>query len=208
MRIQILTATAAVLMLSGCGSSDDSKGKATEAGAAAKTGALADTGEKAAVPAASSTTASAAPIKREAGNWKNEIKITKADIPGVPPETINMMKSAMAQASGMEMCLTQEEADKEDIAKKMSDESTSGAKCDYSKKEIAGGNLDVVATCTDQRGRKLDMKMKGTLGAKKVDMNVDVTGAAPNGKGQMNMVMQMTNTHIGECKAGAGKPAN
>ena len=65
----------------------------------------------------------------------------------------------------------------------------------------AGGKIDVAGTCT-QNGQTVDMAMTGTMAAKKTDVTVTTKGKVPTG-GDMEMVMQMTSSHTGPCKAPA-----
>ena len=127
--------------------------------------------------------------KREAGNWKTDVKLVKFEVPGMAPEMKTQMTQMMEAASGMDQCLTQEQVDKEDVAAELA---KGGGECKWSKKEVAG-------TCT-QNGQTVDMAMAGTMAAKKTDVTITTKGKMPTG-GDMEMVMQMTQTHTGPCKA-------
>ena len=134
--------------------------------------------------------------KREAGNWKTDVKLVKFEVPGMAPEMKTQMTQMMEGASGMDQCLTQEQVDKEDVAAELA---KGGGECKWSKKEVAGGKIDVAGTCT-QNGQTVDMAMAGTMAAKKTDVTITTKGKMPTG-GDMEMVMQMTQTHTGPCKA-------
>ncbi|MBR2173675.1 DUF3617 domain-containing protein [Sphingopyxis sp.] len=146
----------------------------------------------------SENAAASGPVKREAGNWKTDVKLVKFEMPGMPPEAKDQMTKMMEGASGMDQCFTQEQVDKEDIAAELA---KSGGECKWSKKEVAGSKIDVAGTCT-QNGQTVDMAMVGTMDAKKNDVTITTKGKAPTG-GDMEMVMQMTSTHTGPCKAPA-----
>ena len=135
-------------------------------------------------------------VKREAGNWKTDVKLVKFEVPGMAPEMKTQMTQMMEGASGMDLCLTQEQADKEDVAAELA---KGGGQCTWSKKDVAGGKIDVAGTCT-QNGQTVDMAMVGTMAAKKTDVTITTKGKMPTG-GDMEMVMQMTQTHTGPCKA-------
>ena len=135
-------------------------------------------------------------VKREAGNWKTDVKLVKFEVPGMPPEMKDGMTKMMEGASGMDQCLTQEQVDKEDVAAELA---KGGGECKWSKKEVGGGKIDVAGTCT-QNGQTVDMAMTGTMAAKKTDVTITTKGKVPTG-GDMEMVMQMTQTHTGPCKA-------
>ncbi len=145
------------------------------------------------------SSASSGPVKREAGSWQTDIKLIKADIPGMPPEMMDGMKKMMEGASGMKECLTKEAADKEDITKEMSKTSSQGAQCDFKKKDVSGGKIDVAGTCKAANGQAMDIAMTGTMEPKKTDLTISTKGAVPTGSGQMEMVMQVTSKHVGAC---------
>lgn len=141
-------------------------------------------------------------VKREAGNWKTDVKLVKFDVPGMPEEMKAGMKQMVEGASGMDQCFTQEQVDKEDIAAELSKGPGNGGECTWSKKDVDGGKIDVAGTCT-ANGQKVDMAMAGTMEAKKTDVTITTKGGLPNGGGNMEMVMQMTSVHTGPCKPGA-----
>ena len=149
----------------------------------------------------SKATNSDGPVKREAGNWKTDVKLVKFEVPGMPPEMKEGMAKMMEGASGMDQCFTQEQVDKEDIASELAKGPGNGGECKWSKKDIAGGKIDIAGTCT-ANGQTVDMAMNGTMEAKKSDVTITTKGKIPTG-GDMEMVMQMTSTHTGPCKAPA-----
>ena len=128
-----VAAIGALIAVSGCGKSDKS-------GAAASDG----------------------PVKREAGNWKTDVKLVKFEVPGMPAEAKDQMTKMMEGASGMDQCFTQEQVDKEDIAAELAKGPGNGGECKWSKKEVAGGKIDVAGTCT-ANGQTVDMAMAGTM---------------------------------------------
>lgn len=139
-------------------------------------------------------------VKREAGNWKTDIKLVKFEVPGMPPEMKDGMKQMMEGASGMDQCFTQEQVDKEDIAAELAKGPGNGDECTWSKKEVGGGKIDVAGTCK-ANGQTVDMAMSGTIEAKKNDVTITTKGKIPTG-GDMEMVLQMTSVHTGPCKPG------
>lgn len=142
------------------------------------------------------------PVKREAGNWRTELKLVNLDLPGMPPEMINGMKSMMEKVAAQDVCLTKEQAEKEDMANELAKQNSNGADCTFSRKNFAGGNVDIAGSCKDAGGRQVDMEMKGTIAARKTEVMLTATGAAPTGTGTMKMQMQINSTHTGPCKAG------
>src|SRR3546814_12339486 len=51
-------------------------------------------------------------VKREAGNWKTDVKLVKFEVTGMAPELKTQMTQMMAGASGMDLSLTQEQVDR------------------------------------------------------------------------------------------------
>ena len=167
--------------------------------------AIAALGVALAVAGCGKTENSDGPVKREAGNWKTDVKLVKFEVPGMPAEMKDGMAKMMEGASGMDQCFTQEQVDKEDVAAELAKGPGNGGECKWSKKDVAGGKIDVAGTCT-ANGQTVDMAMTGTMEAKKTDVTITTKGKVPTG-GDMEMVMQMTSTHTGPCKAGAAPTA-
>ena len=140
-------------------------------------------------------------VKREAGNWKTDVKLVKFEVPGMPPEMKDGMAKMIEGASGMDQCFTQEQVDKEDIAAELAKGPGNGGECTWSKKDIASGKIDIAGTCK-ANGQAVDMAMTGTMDPKKTDVTITTKGKVPTG-GDMEMVMQMTSSHTGPCKAPA-----
>lgn len=136
-------------------------------------------------------------VKREAGNWKTDVKLVKFEMPGVPDKVKDQMSKQFAAASGTEQCLTQEQADKEDVAGALS--KGYGEACTWSKNQIDSGKIDVAGTCT-RGAQKVELALTGTLDTKKTDVLVTSKGKSPMGGGDMEMQMQVTSTNIGSCK--------
>lgn len=162
-----VAAIGAALALGGCGKSDDT------------------------------ATSSTGTVKREAGNWKTDVKLVKFEMPGVPDNVKDQMSKQLAAASGTEQCLTQEQADKEDVAGALS--KGYGEACTWNKNQIGSGKIDVAGTCT-QGAQKVELALAGTVDAKKTDILVTSKGKSPMGGGDMEMQMQVTSTNIGPCK--------
>ncbi len=139
------------------------------------------------------------PEKREAGNWKTEVKMEKFNIEGLPPELKVAMEQQMAKSQVFEECLTEEQAAKEDIAGELSKNSGTG-KCTWSKNDVSGGKIDIAGTCTGPTGEKQELAMAGTVSSKKTDIRVTMKGNSPMGGGKMEAVMHAVGTHTGACK--------
>ncbi|SKB85013.1 DUF3617 domain-containing protein [Sphingopyxis flava] len=175
-----MAALGAALALAGCGKSDEA-GKAGDAADAAQ----AEGG------------ATAGLARREPGNWKTDVKLVKLDMPGAPGAVKDQMAKQFASAGSTETCLTQAEADQENLANVMSERF--GEACTWSKNEMRGSAIDVAGTCT-ANGQKVELAMAGTVTPDKTDVTITTKTAAPTG-GPVEMQMQVTNTRIGPCKA-------
>ena len=135
--------------------------------------------------------------KREAGNWANEVEIVKLEMPGMPPEVQQSMKTMMASNGATNYCLTPEEAAKDDLDSLLADGPGNGGECKWSKKDINGKNVDVAGTCT-QNGQSAELAMKGSIEATQSDMTITTKAQAPNGQ-PMEMVMRVKSKRTGAC---------
>ncbi len=133
------------------------------------------------------------PPKREAGNWKTEMKLVSLDMPGMPPA---MRDAALAQALPAQTeCLSKEAAAKEDPVTEM----TKGAgTCTFTKKNVSS-TVDVAGTCKGPDGKDISMVMTGTFSSKSINLDVESSGPAPTGTGTMKSKMKITGTHTGAC---------
>jgi hypothetical protein len=143
---------------------------------------------------------SAGPIKREAGSWKNTIVLQEFNVPGAPPELQSMMQNMMTAASKEEICLTPEQATKEDIAAELA-KSQSAEKCEFTKREVGGGAINVEATCKGQGGAPLKMTMTGKSAKTKTEVQMTMAGQGPTGA-DMVMTLSMGSERTGPCKKG------
>lgn len=144
------------------------------------------------------------PNKREPGKWKTEATLEQFEVTGVP----DAMKARMAglkdqmaaqlkSSASREECLTAEASAKEDVSKGLSDGLGNGT-CEFSKKEVGNGKLDVVGTCSSN-GQKMNMTMAGTMESKKVDVVMGVSSENKPGQPGMNMKVKIVSTHVGAC---------
>lgn len=144
----------------------------------------------------------AAPVKREAGNWKTSLELVKLETPGMPAELKAGMMQAMESMASRDQCFTQEQIDKEDIAAELAKGPGGGGECSWSKKNVGGGNVDIAGSCTNG-GETVDIMMNGTVAARKTDVTATIKGKDPTGGGDMEIVMRMKGEHTGPCKTPA-----
>lgn len=144
------------------------------------------------------------PGKREPGKWKMEASLEDLQITGVPDAMkaqMEGMKGQMEQQmkaqAAKEECLTPEAAAKEDVSKGFSD-SMGSSTCEWSKKNVSGGKIDVAGTCTSG-AQKMNLTMNGTVESKKVDVAMTMKSDAQAGQPGMSMKLKMVATHMGPC---------
>src|SRR3546814_11230206 len=113
-------------------------------------------------------------------------------MPGAPAAMKDQMAKQFASAGATETCLTQEQADQEDIANAMA--KGYGDACTWTKNAIGGGKIDVAGTCTPN-GQKADPAIAGTMEPKTTDLTTTTKTAAANGD-QMDMQLQVNRANI------------
>ncbi|MFC0683389.1 DUF3617 domain-containing protein [Novosphingobium clariflavum] len=137
------------------------------------------------------------------GQYMQKVEITKMDVPGMPSEAAEQMKTMMAKGQVNQFCLTQAEADKG--YRDMFDGIGRGRECSYSRFEVDGGKLDAQMDCkssgqgADNQGTAT-IKLAGTVGEQGSDVTVDMDmSGGPAPMGQMKMAMHMTTQRVGDC---------
>lgn len=132
-------------------------------------------------------------VKPSPGRWESKISIEKIEIPGLPAEVQDMMKSQMGKVQTSITCLTQEELDKNE-GEFFKPGNQSG--CTYNKFAMGGGKIDADMTCAEGP-MKQNMKMSGTYSAEAYTMKIDADGQM-DGK-EMSMAMSVDSKRVGEC---------
>jgi hypothetical protein len=135
------------------------------------------------------------------GEWQSTVTIDKLEVPGMPPEVAQRMKTMMAeqQAHSFKTCLT-----KEDVQKPKEDFFTGKSKeCRYERFTMGNGKIDAVMHCGSD-GARQTMQMAGTYSPDKYAMQMSTkveAGGEP--EGGMSMQMRVEAQRVGEC-AGKG----
>lgn len=177
------------LVLAGCGSKDDDGNAGGDA-----------------VPK------SAQEVKQEAakldtpepGQYRQTVEITRLEVPGMPREAAEQMKSMMTARQESTICLTRADAEKgyRDMFKGVG----KGNECSYSKFDVDGGRLDAQMDCRSasegsaNQGRST-MTLNGTVRRDGSDVTVDMdTTGGPAPMGSMKMTMHLTTKRLGDCK--------
>lgn len=144
------------------------------------------------------------PDTRKAGNWKTEATLVRLNIEGLPPgaeQQVAAMKDQMSarmkNQMGREECVTAEQAAKENTSRDFLKGISSGGQCELTTDKVGGGTMDIAGTCT-MGPSKLDITMKGTTSAEKIDAVVTMKGDAPGGP-KLDMELKVSARHTGDC---------
>jgi hypothetical protein len=136
------------------------------------------------------------------GLWQSKVTIDQFDVPGMPPEMAQRMKSMMAerQEHNFETCLTPEDVKKpkEDFFAGKNNE------CRYEHFTMGGGKIDAAMHCGGKDGGSV-MQMAGTYSPDSYHMQtaMEVNGAGA-AEGGMSMKMHIDSQRVGECSAKQG----
>jgi hypothetical protein len=135
-----------------------------------------------------------------AGQWQSKVTIEKFEMPGMPPEMVQRMKTMMAQNQehGFQTCLTAEDVKrpKEDFFAGKNNE------CRYDHFTMGGGKIDAEMHCGGKRGESQVMQMAGTYSPESYQMQTSMKmegGETP--QGSMAMTMRIEAQRTGECTA-------
>ena len=133
-----------------------------------------------------------------AGQWQSKVTIEKFEMPGMPPEMVQRMKTMMAQNQehGFQTCLTAEDVTrpKEDFFAGKNNE------CRYDHFTMGGGKIDAEMHCGGKRGETQVMQMAGTYSPESYQMQTSMKmegGQTP--EGSMAMTMRIEAQRTGEC---------
>lgn len=186
-RYATIAAIALAVLAAGCGAKDDkSKDAGTEAGSAAR---------------------SQEEIRQEAakldkprpGKYRQVSEVKQIDVPGLPSQMADQMKSTLQKSQVNEFCLTSAEAEKG--YRDMFHDVGQNRECTYSRFDVDGGKLDAQMECTSKEGGKAVLTLGGTVAEDNSDITVkmDMTGDAQVG-GQMKMTVHVNTKRIGDCQ--------
>jgi hypothetical protein len=134
-----------------------------------------------------------------AGLWQSKVTIDQLDMPGMPAEMAQRMKSMMAerQPHSYQTCLTPQDVKrpKEDFFAGKNKE------CRYEHFTMGGGKIDAVMHCGSGDGAQT-MQMTGTYSPDAYQMQMaSKVNAAADGHGGMAMKMRVEANRVGECSA-------
>ncbi len=181
MRCKMFVPLAVAISLSACGSSDDTPSGPISPEDAAEALAQIET--------------------PRAGQYKATVELLEFDVPGMPAEQKEQMKSMMAGAmtQGHTYCLTQEES--ESGAKDMATKLAQGD-CTFNDFNAGGNSLYADMICKGENGQQGNVKLAGTMSRESSDMTMTMTQNSPElPGGSMNIKMHMVSERIGDCPA-------
>ncbi|MEO6433067.1 MAG: DUF3617 domain-containing protein [Sphingomicrobium sp.] len=132
-----------------------------------------------------------------AGEWQSKVVIEEFNIPGMPPEAIKQMKTAVAQNQqhSFKTCLTAK-----DVKQPKGTFFTGNKQCRYDHFTMGNGKIDAAMRCPSGQGMTQKMVMSGTYGPERYDMRMTMTGEGVEGPiAKMTMTMRVESTRAGDC---------
>lgn len=130
------------------------------------------------------------------GKWQSKVTIEQLEMPGMPPQLAEQMKSAMArhQERTSESCLTPEQV------KRPSEDFFAGKDndCRYDHFTMGAGKIDARMRCAAVGGASQVMEMTGTYSPESYSMRMATHTEGAGGNG-MVMRLRTESTRIGEC---------
>lgn len=136
------------------------------------------------------------------GLWESKVTIDQFDMPGVPAEMAQRMKTMMAQNQphGFQTCLTPEDVrrPKEDFFAGKDNE------CRYEHFTMGSGKIDAAMRCGGHNGTRI-MQMAGTYSPDSYQMQTSMTvEGGDKAEAGMAMKMRIEASRVGECTGKAG----
>jgi hypothetical protein len=136
------------------------------------------------------------------GLWQSKITVEQLDIPGMPADMAQRMKTMMAerQEHGFQTCLTAEDVNrpKEDFFAGKNNE------CRYEHFTMRAGKIDAAMRCGG-KGGATSMQMAGTYSPDRYEMHTSMKMQPGAGEqGGMSMKMRIDAQRVGECTAKTG----
>lgn len=132
------------------------------------------------------------------GKWVSTVTVEQVDMPGMPPEAAQRMKSMLAEARTAETCLTEQ-----DVKKPKEDFFAGNDQCRYDHFTMAKGQIDAAMRCS-QEGVSQRMEMNGTYSPTSYEMRMKSrTEGGPGGEA-MTMQMKVDAKRVGECDSAKG----
>ncbi len=135
-----------------------------------------------------------AAIKPAPGQYRLTTEVLEVDIPGAPPEAVQMMRGMM-DGQSQEYCLTQDQVDQgfEQMARQGQDEN-----CTFERFDINGGDIDAKMSCNVPGEGQMTMTMTGSGTSTSSVMDMTMQGNM-TGMGESTIRMKTSHERIGDC---------
>ena len=132
-------------------------------------------------------------LKPLPGKYSTVMTLTEANIPGAPPQVVDMMGKAMNREG--EFCLTPEQAEKgfEDSLQQGQSEA-----CKIETFSITGNQVNMAMKCAQDGMGDMQVTMDGEVSSTRSDLNMKMAGTIPQ-LGDVDMALSFTQTRIGDC---------
>lgn len=179
MRGQLIALSALSLSLGACGGSE------TDTASEGKSISGAEIAER----------AQSSAIKPQPGQYKVSMEVLEVDIPGAPPQAVDMMRSMMSSRTH-QYCLSQDDVDTgfEEMAR----QSQEDGDCTFQRFDVDGGSIDAQMTCDANGQGKMTMTMKGEGTPTRSEMDMTMKGNMA-GMGDSTIRMKATHERVGDC---------
>lgn len=123
------------------------------------------------------------------GQWEVRSQVTSIDMPGAPPQMLQMMKKPHV----VRHCMTPEQAARgpQDMLKDRKSE------CRFARYALSGGKLDAVMQCSSRERGTMTVTSKGRYAPGSYDVNNTMVMSGPQGAMRMTSVGQ--GRRVGPC---------
>lgn len=185
MRHHLLSMSATLLLLTGCGDAATKSGDDRGAAAAA---------------------AAATELKQiEPGEYENSVTITRFEIPGLPPEMLADVRRQMEQTMAVKTraCVSPEEAaaGREERMRKLVERNN---ECRIESIDVDGETVEGRMVCRGGNGATGTMTFNGTMGPTSSDVSIATEMTDPGQPGTSAKIdMRVASRRVGECTAAA-----
>jgi hypothetical protein len=127
------------------------------------------------------------------GKWQSTMTIEQMDMPGMPPEAREQMKSMLANSRVTETCVTPEEA-KQPNPKMFA----GNDQCRYDHFTMGKGKIDAEMHC-EQQGVSQRMTMAGSYRPEAYSMHMTSRSEGGPAGAAMSMKMRVEAKRVGDC---------
>ncbi len=133
-------------------------------------------------------------VKPQPGQYKATLTFVSAELPGAPPEMVDMMGAA--SGNDYEFCMTEEMANQGygEAMRENQDDS-----CTIDRMTIDGNDMDMAMSCNDPNMGEMTISMQGNVSPTASDLTMVTEGTfGPMGEGKMEMNIKQE--RIGDCE--------